>query len=152
MSFGFSVGDFIAVDRLITQITPSLKASVGSASDYQELQLELSGLQLVLHKVEHLKGSPTQVPAINGIKVAALNCQFVLESFSERLKKYEKSLEYGHSHGWVVDTAKKIKWEVAMKREVQDLRAYLVAHTSTLNMRISTEGLYVRNSCSLRID
>jgi hypothetical protein len=151
MSFGFSVGDFLAISQLITHIMSSLKASGGSASDYQELQLELLGLQLVLHKVEHLKGSPTQAPAINGIKVAALNCQFVLESFAEKLKKYEGSLEFGHSRGWVVDTAKKIKWEMAMKREVQDLRAYLLAHTSTLNMRISTEGLHVRNLWSLRI-
>ena len=78
MSFGFSIGDFIAVATLIKDIAVCLKDSGGSASEYQELMDELHGLLLVLDKIEHLEG---QTEAITSIKVAALNCNFVLQDF-----------------------------------------------------------------------
>jgi hypothetical protein len=141
MSFGFSAGDFLAAISLVNEIVTCLKTSGGSASEYQELMLELDGLRLALTRIEHLKGSAEQTPAINSIKVAALNCKFVLDSFLMKLKKYDKSLEHGKTQGWAIDSAKKVKWELAMKTDVQELRTYLMMHTSSLNMRLSTEGL-----------
>jgi hypothetical protein len=141
MSFGFSVGDFLAAASVIKDIVKCLKASGGSASEYQELMLEIDGLQNALTKIEHLKGSAERTPTINGIKVAALNCQFVLRNFLEKLKEYEKSLAYGKTRGLVVDSTKKVKYELAMQTEVQNLRAYLMMHTGSLNLRLSTEGL-----------
>lgn len=141
MSFGFSVGDFVATASIIKDIVNCLKASGGSASEYQELMLELDGLQYALTKIEHLKGSAERTPIINGIKVAALNCQYVLSNFLEKLKEYEKSLAYGKTRGLVVDSTKKVKYELAIKTEAQNLRAYLTMHTGSLNLRLSTEGL-----------
>jgi hypothetical protein len=141
MSFGFSVGDFLAAASVIKDIVQCLKGSGGSASEYQELMLELDGLQNALTKIEHLKGSAERTPTINGIKVAALNCLYVLRNFLENLKEYEKSLAYGETRGLVVDSTKKVKYELAMKTEVQNLRAYLTMHTGSLNLRLSTEGL-----------
>jgi hypothetical protein len=46
MSFGFSAGDFLAAISLVNEIVTCLKASGGSASEYQELMLELDGLRL----------------------------------------------------------------------------------------------------------
>lgn len=84
MSFGItfgSIGDFITVAGLIRQIVSSLQDNGGSSSDYQELIRELDGLQPALNEVEHLKGTPEQTPAINGIHCAALNCQYPLSEF-----------------------------------------------------------------------
>jgi hypothetical protein len=141
MSFGFSVGDFVTTASVIKDIVKCLKASGGSASEYQELMLELNGLQNGLTKIEHLKGSAERTPTINCIKVAALNCQYVLRNFLEKLKEYEKSLAYGKTSGLVVDSTKKVKYELVMKTEVQNLRAYLTMHIGSLNLRLSTEGL-----------
>ncbi len=87
MSFGISIGDFIAVGRLIQDIVSSLRAS--SKSEYRELILELHGLQRALHEIEHLKCHPSQEPAVNGIKVAALMCQYPLDEFAGKLKQFE---------------------------------------------------------------
>ena len=138
MSFSFSVGDFIAVATLIKDIVVCLKDSGGSASEYQELMDELHGLLLVLDKIEHLEG---QTEAITSIKVAALNCNFVLQDFRRKLEPYDKSLERGKTRGWIKDSTRKVRWELTMKTEVQNLRAYLLAHTSSLNMRLSIDGL-----------
>jgi hypothetical protein len=141
MSFGFSVGDFFSATILIKDIVTCLKASGGSASEYQELMRELDGLQSALTGIEHLKANPEQMPTVNGIKVAALNCQYILRDFLTKLETYEKSLTTGKTRGWAVDSTKKIKYEFVTKTEVQNLRTYLMMHTNSLNMRLLTEGL-----------
>ena len=143
MSFGFSAGDFLSAAILIKDIVKCLKSSGGSTSEYQELMLELDGLQSALTKIEHLKGSAKQMQTIDGIKVVALSCKYVLSNFLEKLETYDKSLEYGKTRGWVIDSAKKIKWELAMKTDVRNLRTYLLAHASNLKMMLSTAELLV---------
>ena len=71
MSFGFSVGDFIAVGILIKNITSALHSST---SEHQELLLELNGLQRALDEIEHLKAVPQHEIEVNAVKVAALTC------------------------------------------------------------------------------
>src|SRR5436305_14460160 len=112
MSLGFSADHFLSAAILIKDIVICLKASGGSASEYQELMRELDGLQSALTAIEHLKASPEQTPMVNGIKVAALNCQYILRDFSTKLETYEKSLATGKTRGWAVDSKKKIQYEL----------------------------------------
>lgn len=143
MSFGVSVGDFITVGRLIQDIVSSLRAS--SISEYNELIIELHGLQRALNEIEHLKCHPSQEPAISGIKVAALMCQYPLEEFASKLKRFE-SLGLGQAgHASRFEKVKmwstKLRWGFCMKEEVMKVRGYLVAHVGSLNMRLITQGL-----------
>jgi len=93
MSFGFSVGDFITVGRLIRQVISSLRAS--SISEYQGLILELYGLQRALDQIERLKCQAGQEAAVNAVKVAALMCQHQLDDFAGKLKKFD-SMDYNN--------------------------------------------------------
>ena len=144
MSFGFSVGDFVAAANLIKCIVSSLQSS--STSEYREITLELDGLQRALHEIERLQCSPMQQPAVNAIKVAALMCQHPLEDFAGKMKKYESlGIDRGGKLGkrdllkmW----GKKLSWGFVMEEELLRLRAYLVVHVGSLNMRLMTQGLY----------
>lgn len=143
MSFGFSVGDFITIARLIQGIVSSLRAS--SIGQYRELTLELDGLHRALQEIEHLKSHPSEEAALNGIKIAALMCQHPLDEFAEKLKKFE-SLEtpQGKKMGKLEAMklwGKKLRWGFCMEEEVVKLRSYLVAHVGSLNMRLMTQGL-----------
>lgn len=139
MSFGFSVGDFISAISLIKDVISSLRTA--SVSEYRELIIELHGLQRALDEIEHLPRSPEQEPAVNSIKVAALMCQYPLDEFAGKLKKFE-SLDFGQTQGRAKLWNKKLKWGFTMEEEVRNLRAYLVAHVGSLNMRLLTQGLY----------
>jgi hypothetical protein len=172
MSLGFSLKDFLAVANLISTITGSLKNSGGSTSGYQELVRELNLLQRALSDIEHLTGPPSELPSINAIKCAALNCQYVLDEFAGKLQKYERGLgdgaresssmgkalgsalthpgqgakrkrALGKAGEKVKDSVKKVEWEMFMKEDVRDLRAYLTSHVGSLNMRMITQGLYI---------
>ena len=143
MSFGISVGDFITVGRLIQDIVSSLRDS--SISEYQELILELHGLQRALHEIEHLRCHPSQEPAVSGVKVAALMCQYPLDEFASNLRRFE-SLGLGMAeHASKLERVRiwgtKLRWGFCMKDEVMKVRAYLAAHVGSLNMRLITQGL-----------
>lgn len=141
MSFGFSVGDFIAAGVLIKNIVIALQTS--STSEYQELLLELHGLQRALDEIEHLNADPQYETEVNAVKVAALTCQYRLDDFARKLRKYE-SLGYPTSAS-AAEKAKlwrrKLQWGFSMEAEVQSLRAYLIAHVGYLNMRLTTLNL-----------
>jgi hypothetical protein len=95
MSFGFSVGDFITAGSLINTLITCLGSSfLSSSSSYQELVLELQLLKAGLDRIEHLKGTLSQQPQVEGIKLAALNCQSILCDFLQKIKKYDASLGY----------------------------------------------------------
>lgn len=138
MSFGVSVGDFIAAGVLIKNIVTALQSS--SASEHRELLLELNGLQRALDEIEHLHPSPQQETEVNAVKVAALTCQYRLDDFAAKLKKYE-TLSRGTKPG-SAEKAKlwrlKLQWGFSMEAEVRSLRAYLIAHVGYLNMRLTT--------------
>lgn len=142
MSFGFSMSDFITVGKLIQQVTSSLRAS--SISEYRELILELHGLQQALRQIEHLRCSPSEEPAVNGIRAAALACQYPLDEFAKKLKRFE-SLDAGKASRLekLSILTRKLQWGFCMQDEVTKLRAYLTVHVGSLNMRLITQGLCV---------
>ncbi|KAF7893992.1 hypothetical protein EAF00_007506 [Botryotinia globosa] len=54
MSFGFSVGDFIAVGEIIATLVEGLRETGGSKSDYQEPVRELQSLEKALKHVGNI--------------------------------------------------------------------------------------------------
>lgn len=153
MSFGFSVGDFIGVGKLVVDIVSSLKAS-GSTADYQELVRELEGLQQTLQCIERLQDTPSQREELEALKCAALTCRFPLEEFQAKIEKYQHGLGLKparlESDGKkrrlkLLNSARelqqKIKWQLKMKKEAQNLRIYLMIHQGNLNMRLGVLGL-----------
>ena len=138
MSFGVSVGDFIAAGVLIKNIVSALQNS--STSEHQELLLELDGLRRALYEVEHLQADPHQETEVNAVKVAALTCQYRLDDFAGKLSKFDslgqvtKASRSERAKLWRL----KLQWGFSMEAEVQSLRAYLIAHVGYLNMRLTT--------------
>ena len=143
MSFGISAGDFFVAAKLIKDILTVLKKS--SAAEYHELSLELHGLQRALDEIEHLECDNEQQPAVNAVKVAALLCQYRLDDFASKLKKFESlGPEFttiggsGRFKAWRT----KLRWGFCMQEEVQNLRAYLIGHVGSLSLRLASLNLW----------
>lgn len=143
MSFGFSVGDFLAVANLIRGIVSSLRTD--STASYNALIVDLEALQRALQEIEHPKCPPGEEAAVNGVKIAALVCQHPLDEFAGKLKKFQ-SLGIGKGgklgrREMLVMWGRKVQWGFPMEEEVMKLRAYLAAHIGSLNMKLITYGL-----------
>ena len=148
MSFGFAVGDFIAAGKLVKDIIAILRTL--ARSEYQELMLELHGLQRALDQIEHLEAPPERHIPVVSIKVAALMCTHVLDEFAGKLKKFE-SLAGQPRNSKLKIWTHKLRWGFTMADEVRNLRAYVAAHVGSLNMRLLTEELLVSFSSSNHI-
>lgn len=147
MSFGFSVGDFLAVGKLIASITNSLREAGGSKSEYQELVRELESLD---HALKHLDALPLNgVPAsLESNKYAALSCRRPLEQFLGKIERYEKSLGIWGGANPLRKTADKFRWAFEEKDEMKKLQSYLSIHIGTINILLAEYGLERMNLAS----
>ena len=138
MSFGFSVGDFLAAAKLITDIVASLRTS--STSEYRELIVELHNLQRALNDIEHLEAPPDHIAAVTAVKVAALTCHYPLDEFATKFRSFQR-LEHSEvtsKRQKLLVWKSKLEWGFTMEEEVQRLRTYLLAHVGSLNLRLNT--------------
>ncbi|KFY91374.1 hypothetical protein V498_05511 [Pseudogymnoascus sp. VKM F-4517 (FW-2822)] len=148
MSFGFSVGDFLALGKLILDITNTLGDAGGSKSEYQELLRELESLN---HALKHLDKLPanTRCPSLESIKYTALSCRLPLEQFLGKIQKYDRALGiWAGEANPVKNTADKLRWAFREKDEINKLQSYLNIHIGTINILLAEHGLERMNLAS----
>jgi hypothetical protein len=140
MSFGFSLGDFLAASNLISQVVCALREAGGSSFQYQRLRLELDALGLALREVDQLVPVEGLEATVEAIKATALSCQLPLREFLQSIAKYDQSLGAGHSAGIMKDVLYKVKWVASKKLEAtMKLRAEIVGYLGGINLLL---GLY----------
>lgn len=140
MSFGWSAGDIVAAISLVNRIISSIR-NIGRAREhFQELVSELDGLQRALEEISSLANATDQMPEIAALKFASCNCGAALERFYEKIKPFEESLSSKAQSKWKA-SPRMVRWELLVKKDVPELRTYLVAHVGYLNMRLSTATL-----------
>lgn len=145
MSFGFSVGDFLAIGSLINDIIGCLREAGGSKFEYQELVRELESLQQALSHVDKLQLGDSSQTHLDSIKYAALSCRRPLEQFLTKIKKYDKSLGVWSERGPLKSATDKLKWAYGQKDEIRKLQSYLNVHVGTINILLAEHGLEMMN-------
>ena len=141
MSFGISVGNFIATAKLITEIVFALRTS--STTAHRELIIELHNLELALCGIEHLECVPEQTAAATAVKVATLTCRFPLDDFAGKLNKFQvlETQRKSNTSERLTLWRSKLEWKFSMDEGALRLRTYLVAHVGSLNMRLATSWM-----------
>ncbi|KAI0140086.1 hypothetical protein F4776DRAFT_575746 [Hypoxylon sp. NC0597] len=140
MSFGVSIGDVLAVRKLVTDIIPSPKDSGGSRTDYQDLVRELECLRAGLVYLDKLSGTGTS-QELAAIKYAALSCRRPLEEFLARIRKYDGSLGTQFRSNAIEGVIDKITFSLARREEAPKLQAYLTVRVGMVNALPAEHGL-----------
>lgn len=143
MSFGFSVGDFLAVGQLIVNILASLREPGGAKSEYQDLIRELESLHYALQHLDKLQAKTRSSTTLDSIKYAALSCRRPLEQFLSKIQRYNRSLGVWakndtNSFKGAVD---KVRWAFGQRDEIQKLQSYINVHVATINLLLAEYGL-----------
>jgi len=114
MSFGFSVGDFVAAGHAVINIYAALKDSTGSAAEFQSLKLIRGSLGTAVAEVQTIMQSATPYPfpksLANAVTVHLDDCSRFLKRFDEITQKYALSLAPGGSTNRGKDALRKIQW------------------------------------------
>jgi regulator of replication initiation timing len=141
MPFSVSIGDGIAIAKLIVDITKSLQDIGGAKSDYQELIRELETLQKALTHLDSLQSTAPNSKIYDSIKFAALSCRQPLEEFLRKVQKYENSLGLWRAGSAAKAAKDKLQWTFSHKDAVDKLQKYLDVHVGTINMMLAEYGL-----------
>lgn len=140
--FGCSVGDVIAVSKLIKDIVTRLRNSSSSAAEYQGLLSVLNSLTETLDRLHELRdlGGEAAV-TLDSIKSAAISCRTILEKFRAKIRKYDSALGGGPPAKTLPTMARKIQFQFDVKDECQELQNYLTLHLSNINTMLALHGL-----------
>lgn len=143
MSFGWSAGDLVAAVKLIHDIVSCIRDVGGAREHFQELVTELQGLEKALDEINQLATSSSDIPEISALKFASAACGDTLKRFYDKIKPFKGSLESVSTRGKVRAAPRMVLWELLLRKEIPELRSYLVAHVGYFNLQLSTSLLYV---------
>lgn len=140
MSFGFSIGDFVAVCQLASKIR---KEFVGAPSQFKAISDEVRSLSIIVEDVEVALSerdlSNKEKIELDGI---AHGCRSVLHELEETLDKYGELGSGPMNAGKRTKRVwKKLKWE---PDDIRELRGRIVSNVNflnTFNSRLIREGV-----------
>ena len=140
MSFGWSAGDIVAAINLVNRIINSLGNAGGAREHFQELKTELLSLSKALDEISVLSSEPGQIPEIVALKFVACLCEDTLKQFYEKIKPFDTTLAIGAESriGKGKAVPKMVRWELLVRKDIPELRSYLVAHVGSLTLRLNT--------------
>jgi hypothetical protein len=141
MSFGFSIGDFVAVGKLVSDIVSSLQSVGGAKSEYQELVSEFQSLRAALCHLDQLESRASDPSKVQAIKCAALSCRYPLENFLAKIRKYEASLGPRGQSKVGKTATDKLRWMFGDKHDIKQLQTYLNIHIGTINLMLTEHAL-----------
>jgi hypothetical protein len=137
MSFGYSVGDFIAGANLTYRLIRALSASQGASIEYQEAMVELGAIQQAFLQVSQMRASSILSQAtINAASHIIISSLEIIGRFLDKSQKYQRRLSGGDS--WC-----KIGWALFKKDELKGLRDSLHVKLSAVNLLLSSARLCV---------
>ena len=141
MSFGFSVGDFIAVGSLIFQIGSALRDSKGASAEYQTLLLRLDSLVNTLRIAElSIRGGQLPPPTANAIREHLEQCGEHLRKFNSVIEKHKKSLSKQGSGNRMKDSWRKIGWSLFTREEIDGIDDALRGNIDAISLVLALCG------------
>ena len=135
MSFGYGVGDIMAISGLALKVCTAYKDAPG---DYKNISDEVESLHIIINKAaQHFEGptlSNNSHWQQEGQKVLR-GCQNVLEDLDALIEKYNSlaSASTGSDSGQVLQRLKLSASLVLGTEDIATLRARLTSNTTLLN-------------------
>jgi hypothetical protein len=138
MSFGFSVGDFLAGAKLIADLMRVLSASKGASMEYQQLILDLQLVETTLIQIYQMCiASQLNTSAMNALACIVQSTKASITDFTLRTRKYRESLSATGSGNKVKDLWLKIGWSMYRPAEIRSLQQRLQLDLGSINCLIS---------------
>ncbi|PUU76604.1 hypothetical protein B9Z19DRAFT_989762 [Tuber borchii] len=147
MSFGFSVGDFIAISGLIRTLVDALDSNTGSRAQYSRLSDELKSLHSAFLAVEGVvqklrRDEKSHASTINAITYEIGCCRKLILGFTADTEKYRKSLRHSGSSRKAMDTWRKISYKIFKEEDVVMLKDSLGRGVGVINIYLQATGIH----------
>jgi ElaB/YqjD/DUF883 family membrane-anchored ribosome-binding protein len=125
MSFGFSVGDFLAVIELANKIRRDFN---GAPDQFKEIAQEVRTLSIVLQDAS-VNAAQFSGDQADNFQTVLSSCHALLQRLEKVVDKWSDALQ--HKQGKIVQRIwKRLKWE---PEEIRDLRSQLTSRVTLLH-------------------
>lgn len=145
MSFGYSVGDFIAGANMSYRLIRAMSETQGACLEYQEAIMELSSLQQTFLEVGHMRPNSTVSRAtINAAAQIVLPAVTLIGNFLEKTKRFRDRLSGAEPGSMVSDSWQKMGWTLFRKEELKALKDDLHLRLTSIGVLFSTAQMSVQ--------
>ncbi|KAK0738146.1 hypothetical protein B0T18DRAFT_291931, partial [Schizothecium vesticola] len=136
MSFGYSVGDFVAGANLAYTLIRVMAETQSASEEYHEAMTELCGIQQAFIHVSHITRSSILPQAtLNSASFIVLSSMEIIARFLERTREYRKRFESkaGGVGGISSSSWCKVGWSLYKRDELRSLRDSLHCRLVAVN-------------------
>ncbi|KAI5805085.1 hypothetical protein EDC01DRAFT_356537 [Geopyxis carbonaria] len=147
MSFGFGIGDFIAMGNVAYSAYSALRESTGSAAEFQSLVNAQRGSRWALDQAKaQLSLTRLESAVQNAINHHIDSSLSQLDAFDKLIEPFTASLGTSAGTGsWTRDTGKKLKWK-RLQGDISKLHTTLMQHKNAIELIINVHTVAVANN------
>lgn len=148
---GVSVGDVIAVSKLLTTIIAVLRDSTKAVSEYEELLLLLQRLQNTFGIVEAHVEAWRAPDSVDGVHLSVLNaigveiggCEKVLIQLRKSLSRYARPPSKYALASLLHEPIRSIQWRLSLQEDARTASQKLLPHMQALQilLEVSTKSV-----------
>ncbi|KAF5588330.1 general transcriptional corepressor ssn6 [Fusarium subglutinans] len=142
MSFGYAVGDVIAILGLFERIAIELRNYKGAPMHFQRLYVELDLMHSTLKHVMMLEPeSPTEHQTMEKVRAIIMHCKQPLQSMAEKMRAKESSLGHFKTTRSLSSIGTRLHWSMIAQGDVEDLRKTILSQMAAINILLSVQQM-----------
>lgn len=143
MSFGYAVGDVVAVLGLLERIAIEMRNYRDAPHHFQELQAQLDIHKTTIRTVLSIEPRCVEdFAVIQRMRAIALHSGRPLQHFIDTLHGKETALGHFRTRGALRSIGTRLHWSMIARKDVEELRAALLSNMLAINILLSTVQLY----------
>ncbi|KAF5558992.1 general transcriptional corepressor ssn6 [Fusarium mexicanum] len=142
MSFGYAVGDVIAILGLFERIAIELRNYKGAPMHFQRLYVELDLMHSTLKHVMMLEPeSPTDHQTMEKVRAIIMHCKQPLQSMTEKMRAKESSLGHFKTTRSLSSIGTRLHWSMIAQGDVEELRKAILSQMAAINILLSVQQM-----------
>ncbi|KAF5585822.1 hypothetical protein FPANT_7376 [Fusarium pseudoanthophilum] len=140
MSFGYGVGDVIAVLGLFERIAVELRNYKDAPLHFQQLRAELDLMRGTLKRVLSLEPeSEAERETLEQIRAIVIYCARPLQSMADKMRSKESSLGHFKTTRSLRSIGTRLHWSMIGLDDVQELRKTVMSQMAAINVLLSVQ-------------
>ncbi|KAK7926855.1 hypothetical protein PG985_003853 [Apiospora marii] len=150
MSFGYAVGDVIAVLGLFERIAIELRNYKDAPAHFQNLSLELDLIRNTLQQV--IRQEPeneAERETLEQIRAIILHCQQPLQTWAAKMRSKEASLGHFRSTKSLSSIGTRIHWSMIAKNDIDELRKTILSEMGAIMLLMGVRQMQLKRSVHL---
>ncbi|KAM6524579.1 hypothetical protein FALCPG4_010188 [Fusarium falciforme] len=142
MSFGYAIGDVIAVLGLIERVAVELRNYKDAPSHFQQLRVELDLVHSTLQHVLLLEPeSDEECQTLDQIRAIVVHCSQPVQAMADKMRSKEGSLGHFRTTRSLSSIGTRLHWSMVAQSDVDAFRKTIMSEMAAINILLSVQQL-----------